>query len=29
MIRAGWWLNWIAVAVIALISNLLVEWFLL
>jgi sodium-dependent dicarboxylate transporter 2/3/5 len=29
MIRAGWWLNWIAVAVIALISNRLVEWFLL
>ena len=29
MIRAGWWLNWIAAAVIALISNQLVEWFLL
>jgi sodium-dependent dicarboxylate transporter 2/3/5 len=29
MIRAGWWLNWIAVAVITLISNQVVEWFLL
>ena len=29
MIRAGWWLNWIAVAVIALISNQVVKWFLL
>lgn len=27
MIRAGWWLNWISVAVIAGLSSFLVDWF--
>jgi len=29
MIRAGWWLNWISIAVIGLLSKSLIEWFVL
>lgn len=29
MIRAGWWLNWICVVAVGLLSNQLIEWFLM
>lgn len=29
MIRAGWWLNWVCIGVIALLSNTLIEWFVI
>lgn len=29
MIRAGWWLNWISIGVVALLSTTVIEWFVI